>query len=464
METLASVVTRQGALPERDAVAWTLRLAKRVEALHRLGVSHGGLSAEAIRVAGTEPASRAVLADVREVPPQSGYRSPERPGLEGVSASDDAWAIGAMLFYLLTGTLPAAGQADAASGRAPNLPPLAVFGVDDDELQRMVDRFLAPVLAERTTRVAQMREVLEGWLVEPSDRSLPPLEESGGVGNRAMRDDDDEDNAATQMRDVGDIQALMAQMASAGPSPMAQARMVPAAQPSGPPTPPSSALPAFPASEPPAFSASAPPAPAGPPAARTGGPDPRRGTLLGFAAMAQPSAPPAVASVASPPSAERPAPPEQGRIIQPTMRSLGVPPMPSSSGPRQPGLMPPPAPMVRAAVDDDDDEDAGGSTLLIDAGPLDLSAAIEDALQRGGSVPAPAPAFTMSLAGPGSDPSRSSAGPGHPGPTASAVDLLLENPWQSAPPTASALPASAIVPSGPRVAQSPFGAAQSPFG
>ncbi len=434
MQTLASVVSSQGALPERDAAAWTLRLAKRVEALHRLGVSHGGLSAEAVRVSGVAPSSRAVLADVREVPPQSGYRSPERAGLDGVSAADDAWAIGATLFFLLTGTVPPGGE--ALRSRGANLPPLAVFGIDDEGLQRLVDRFLAPMPSERVAKVATIREMLEGWLVDPTDRMLPALEESGGVGERPVYDDDDddEDNAATQMRDVGDIQALMAQMAMAGAAPPPQPAVAPA--PPGPPAAPE-------------------------PAARPR-PDPRRGTLLGFAQVALPSAPPALdpnpRATAPAPTSSLPQPsaapraPEPSREIQPTMRSLGVPPIPSSAAPpRGPAVAPPPAPVLRAAVDDDDDE-GGGATLMLDAGPLDLSAAIEDALQRGSApapVPVPAPAHTVPMPGGGA------TGPAEVPP--SAVDQFLSNPWNAGP-QAGPRPPQVAASHTPNLASPPFAA------
>ncbi len=53
METLAALVERDGPLNELDAVGWVIRLAKRLEELHRLGVAHGGVGDE-LRLVGAE--------------------------------------------------------------------------------------------------------------------------------------------------------------------------------------------------------------------------------------------------------------------------------------------------------------------------------------------------------------------------------------------------------------------------
>ena len=48
METLADRISRDGPLNELDAVGWAIRLAKRIEALHALGVAHGSISPECV--------------------------------------------------------------------------------------------------------------------------------------------------------------------------------------------------------------------------------------------------------------------------------------------------------------------------------------------------------------------------------------------------------------------------------
>lgn len=363
MDTLASVVAGLGPLTEPEAVGWTIRLCKRLEVLHRLGVAHGGISATAVRIGGPTPRSPGSLADVREAQVLPAYHSPERQGPSGVSTADDAWAVGVTLYFLLTGSLPFPGdslvEVRQRMGSPP--PPLSVFGVDDEALQRLIDRFLARTPAQRVARITVMRELLEAWEGDPSLRDLPALEEVGGGG--PVDHDDDDENAATQMRDVADIQAIMAQMR--------------------------------------ALNAKQPPVTPG------AGPDMRRGTLLGMARpqVPGPSAPAAPPPAAAPPSAVALPPARAPRQLQPTLRSAGVP-----------AAAPAPAPAPKF---EDDIDDGVGATLMLDAGGVDVSAAIEEALRRNASAGAPMAATRVS----GTTPSQ--GGP-------NSIDLALDTSWEAA--------------------------------
>ena len=371
MDTLASLVSGLGPLTELEAVGWTLRIAKRVESLHRLGVAHGGISAEAIQCAGPTPRTAGALADVRQSPTVAAYHSPEREGPSGVSTGDDAWAIAVTLYYLLTGSLPFPGgtTAEVRMRLASPPPPLAVFGVDDDELQRLVDRFFHRSLAHRVARVAAMRELLESWSADPALRGLPALDEAPGSGASSDDDDEDDDNAATQMRDVGDIQALIAQARSLNE----KASVLPPAPSPGQSTGQSS-------------HAARPTA------------DPRRGTLLGVGSPMQrpvtsggarplPVIPPPMSPAlpASPPrSLPLPAAPRQPQLTMASMTARPGPPMPPAP--------PAPPPLVSAAPSvrfEDDEDDGGGATMMLDAGAVDVSAAIEEALKRNAASMAP---------------------------------------------------------------------------
>jgi hypothetical protein len=93
-------------------VGWAIRLAKRLEALHALGVFHGSVSASCVETAGAERASRGRLADVRTTTSNVAYQSPERVLGGDLSTADDTWAVAAVLYFLLTGTSPFAAGSD----------------------------------------------------------------------------------------------------------------------------------------------------------------------------------------------------------------------------------------------------------------------------------------------------------------------------------------------------------------
>ena len=179
METLASSVAREGALEAADAVGWVIRLAKRIEPVHAFGVAHGNLWAECVLVADGSPKSRGLLSNVRRAHSGRAYHSPERSSGGDVSQADDAWAIAVLLYILLTGTLPFLGPSEDEVKRkmAAGAAPLAVFGVDEDELRRVVDAAFARVPATRTARVSTLRRALEAWRPELGLGNLPPLEE-----------------------------------------------------------------------------------------------------------------------------------------------------------------------------------------------------------------------------------------------------------------------------------------------
>jgi len=240
-------------------VGWAVRLAKHLESLHVHGVAHGSVSPACVASDGAHPADRGVVLDVRKMAPNVAFHSPERVRSGQISPQDDAWALGCTLYALLTATMPFQGANEPEirdrilAGAAP---PLAVYGVDDENLQRIVGGGIAREPSHRYASLAQMRSDLERWA--PSSASLDALEDEG---------DADEDQAATTMLPMQDAFRAVAALR-------------PAARPAAAPPAPRPAAGAPPPSVPRPI---APPPPAAPPPPRP----------------APPSAPPALADDAS---------------------------------------------------------------------------------------------------------------------------------------------------------------------
>lgn len=205
METLAQRIARDGPVSELDAIGWAIRLAKRLEALHQLGVAHGSVSPACILTSGQDRNARAYLADVQHTTPTPAYQSPERILGGDISTADDVWALASTLYALLTGQSPFAGAHDAEVRQkilAASPAPLAVFDVGDDDLQHILDRAFTREIAGRTASVAQLRRALEEWHPDRGVANLPPLEDEDSTN-------DDEDVARTFI--VRDASAYMAQ-------------------------------------------------------------------------------------------------------------------------------------------------------------------------------------------------------------------------------------------------------------
>lgn len=240
METLQTRVQREGPLDAADAVGWVVRLAKRIEELHRMGVAHGCLSASCILSPSRKPSGPGELADVRQAAMRPSFHSPERLAGQGISPADDTWAAAVTLYYLLTGSLPFPGKtAQQMRERMASAPPapLAVFDAGDDELQQLLDRFLARERGRREPRLTELLLGLQRWLRVRRQGDLPPLAE---VEDDSFSDADDEEEIATVMRDIGDVRQqlreLQQQRGNSGPA-RETGIPRPGARPSVPPPP-----------------------------------------------------------------------------------------------------------------------------------------------------------------------------------------------------------------------------------
>ncbi|MBI4703155.1 MAG: hypothetical protein HY744_18720 [Deltaproteobacteria bacterium] len=303
METLAALVARNGRLDAAIGAGWVVRLAKRVEELHRLGVAHGGLSAMSVLVDAASYRANGALADVRRVPATAAYHSPERCAGGGISEADDTWAMAVLLYQLVTGQAPYPGGTESQvldRIRAGPPPPLAAAGVQDEGVQRLLGLALEPQLERRICKASQLRQWLERCHPDPAVGTLAPLAESADeptdepsfdlslngaevqVAPGAQGTDDDEeldlDNLKTVARDITELQQRISEVeaqraaaarAGAGSAPPPASDATPLISRSTPP-PPGRAVPPPPSrAAPPPPARVAPPAP-GPGAARAG--------------------------------------------------------------------------------------------------------------------------------------------------------------------------------------------------
>lgn len=201
METLADRISRDGPLNELDAVGWAIRLAKRIEALHALGVAHGSISPACVVTTAVDRSSKGVLVDVRRIPSRLAYQSPERAAGGDLSPTDDVWAIAATLYEMLTATSAFGGVNDVETRQrlsAASPAPLAVFDVGDDDLQHIIDSAFQREPAARIRNAAALRKALEEWHPDMGVRGLRALEDEDSTS------DDDDDDVRTVMR-AGDL-------------------------------------------------------------------------------------------------------------------------------------------------------------------------------------------------------------------------------------------------------------------
>lgn len=223
------------------AVAWTLRLAESVQALHQAGGVHGAIS---LRSVVAEPEARKIAPVLSQLlaQPVGAFCPPERLRGSVETSADDVWALHAVLFAMLTREAPFKGGARDAllkamlAGRPK---PLASFGIDEPVLEEILMRGLVGEKRLRVTDLPDLVKALDGWerdrTVMPPKRAMPRPASRGladiasGAALGASRDDgvviDDEllpDDEGTELRTVapplGALSVPAAARAAAGPS------------------------------------------------------------------------------------------------------------------------------------------------------------------------------------------------------------------------------------------------------
>ncbi len=148
------------------SVAWTLRIAEAIRSLHSRGAAHGALSPHSIL---SEARGRAISPVVTQLLlPQLGtFASPERLSGEGPSPNDDLWALGVLLYFLVTGSLPYQGDSPSALIKSIQQTEInhfsAMSGTFLRELEVIVMRLIAPQRRRRPASIDDVIDILDRW-------------------------------------------------------------------------------------------------------------------------------------------------------------------------------------------------------------------------------------------------------------------------------------------------------------
>ena len=170
--TLHSELAQSGMNPSK-AVAWILRVADAMQALHSAGAVHGALSPRSVIAV---PAGRAIAPVLSQLvaPAIGAYCPPERLKGSGETSPDDVWALHATLYAALTRHAPFnAPTRDALLKQmlSSRPKPLSAFGIDEPVLQEILDRGLSYEKRVRVTELSELIATLDGWERDP--RAMP---------------------------------------------------------------------------------------------------------------------------------------------------------------------------------------------------------------------------------------------------------------------------------------------------
>ncbi len=180
-----------GAVNATKAVAWTLRVAESVQALHQAGGVHGAISPRSVVA---EPEGRKIAPVLSQLlaQPVGAFCPPERLRGSMETSADDVWALHAVLFAMLTREAPFKGVARDAllksmlAGRPKSL---SAFGVDEPVLDEILARGLVGEKRLRVTDLPELVQALDGWerdrTVMPPKRPAMPRPASRGLADIA---------------------------------------------------------------------------------------------------------------------------------------------------------------------------------------------------------------------------------------------------------------------------------------
>jgi serine/threonine protein kinase len=171
--SLRSVLEKSPLHPAK-AVAWVMRLAEAVQALHATGAIHGAISPRAVIA---EPEGRSIAPVLSQLiaPPIAGFLPPERVRGGAEASSDDVWSLFATLYAALTGAspFPAASREALLKSMHTRPKPLADFGVNEPALAEILARGLLPERRARVTDLAELVAALDAWERDPKKMPAP---------------------------------------------------------------------------------------------------------------------------------------------------------------------------------------------------------------------------------------------------------------------------------------------------
>ncbi len=181
-QTLEELLAEIGHKTPLDAVRSALRVADALSHIHDAGGVHGCVRAAAVVI---QPEGRPapVLGFSTPQPAPSPFRCPERGATDPPSVADDAWAIGAMFFEMLTGTAPPAEGVTSEDE-------LEQLGILDPVLRAVVLHSLQADREKRSPDLRAIKRELARWFVDHAgdetgshgahSGSLPPPLPPGG--------------------------------------------------------------------------------------------------------------------------------------------------------------------------------------------------------------------------------------------------------------------------------------------
>jgi serine/threonine-protein kinase len=204
-QSLRALLDREGRLPPRVALDYTLQMLDGLEAAHAIGVVHRDLKPDNVFIVNTSKGPLIKLLDfgiakLRSSKEYQGaltrpgvmmgtpeYMAPEQAyAADSVDVRADVFSVGAMLYEMLAGTRPAHGDDPleiAAFIMAQKVPRLSqVDRTIPERLSDVVHRAMAPMPADRYTTVSELRAALTplGGAPRAGD-STPSASEERGV-------------------------------------------------------------------------------------------------------------------------------------------------------------------------------------------------------------------------------------------------------------------------------------------